>query len=66
MERFNQATLALRDEPAVHAFALADRVRDKRLFEDEVHLTFDGLKLEAILVAEYIVEQKLLSEPRNR
>jgi hypothetical protein len=66
MDRFNQATLALRDEPAVHVLALADLVKDKRLFEDEVHLTHDGLKLEAIHVASYVVDQKLLLEPRNQ
>ena len=66
MERFNQSTLALRDEPAVHVLELADRVKDKRLFEDEVHLAFEGLKLEAIHVAAYIVDEKLLVEPRNQ
>ncbi len=66
MERFNQATLALRDEPAVRVLPLADLVKEKRLFEDEVHLTFEGRKLEAIHVAAYIVDQKLLVEPRNQ
>lgn len=66
MDRFNAATVALRDEPAVHVLPLADAMRDKALFEDEVHLKFEGLKLEAILVAQYVVERKLCAEPRNR
>jgi hypothetical protein len=66
MDRFNAATIALRDEPAVHVFTLGEEIRDKALFKDEVHLKPEGLRLEAQAVARYIVEHGLLREPGNR
>jgi hypothetical protein len=66
MDRFNAATIALRDEPAVHVFTLGEEIRDKALFKDEVHLKPEGLEIEARAVARYIVEHGLLREPRNR
>jgi hypothetical protein len=66
MDRFNQAVLELRDEPAVHVLPLAERIRETALFRDEVHLTLDGQRLEAQIVAQYVVDHRLLREPRNR
>ena len=66
MDRFNAATIALRDEPAVHVYTLGEEIRDQALFKDEVHLKPEGLQIEARAVARYIVEHGLLREPRNR
>jgi hypothetical protein len=66
MDRFNEAVLAMKQEPAVRVLPLAGEIRDPALFEDEVHLTFDGQRREAQLVARYILDQGLLREPRNR
>ena len=66
MDRFNEAVLALRDEPAAHVLPLAEAIREPALFNDEVHLTHEGQRLEAQLVAKYILEHGLLREPRNR
>lgn len=66
MDRFNAATIALRDEPALHVFTLGEEIRDKALFKDEVHLQPEGLQLEAQAVARYILENGLLRGPRNR
>lgn len=60
MEAFNAAVLELREEPSVHALDVASKLTDKSLFKDEVHLTHKGLRLEAVLVAGYIREQRLL------
>jgi hypothetical protein len=66
MDRFNEVVLELRDEPAVHVLPLADEIRETQLFTDEVHLTLDGQRREAQIVARYIVDHNLLHEPRNR
>lgn len=66
MDRFNEVVLALRDEPAVHVLPLADEIREPALFKDEVHLTLEGQRQEAQVVARYILENGLLREPRNR
>lgn len=66
MDRFNQAVLELRDEPAVHVLPLAERIRETALFRDEVHLTLEGQRQEAQIVARYVVDHQLLREPRNR
>ena len=66
MERFNEVVLALRDEPAAHVLDVAGAIRDPALFHDEVHLTHEGQRAEAQLVAKYVLERELLREPRNR
>ena len=60
MQAFNAAVLELRDEPRVFTLDLAAQIRDKAMFEDEVHLQPEGLKAEAQIVARYIHEQRLL------
>jgi hypothetical protein len=66
MDRFNQAVLELSDEPAVHVLPMAEEIRETALFRDEVHLTPDGQRKEAQIVARYVVDHHLLREPRNR
>lgn len=66
MDRFNEVVLSLRDEPAVHVLPLADEIRQPAFFVDEVHLTLEGQRREAQLVARYILDNGLLREPRSR
>jgi len=66
MDRFNEVVLALREEPAVQVLPLADEIREPALFVDEVHLTLEGQRREAQLVARYILDNGLLREPRSR
>ncbi len=60
MKRFNEAVVALRAEPLSHVIDVAATIVDPKLFQDEVHLVDEGLRQEARLVAEYILERKLL------
>jgi len=62
MGRFNEAVLALRDEPRTWVFDLAPKLTETRLFLDEVHFIQEGVKLEGGLVADYILEHRLLGE----
>jgi hypothetical protein len=66
IERFNDAVLALADEPHAHVFALHERIIDPALFLDEVHLTKEGQKLEGEAVARHVIENELLRTPRER
>jgi hypothetical protein len=61
MKRFNEAVVALRSEPRSHVLDVAATIVDKELFQDEVHLVDEGLRREARLVADYILERKLVS-----
>jgi hypothetical protein len=61
LTRFNQAVLEVEtDDPLVQVFDLASAIGDAALFEDEVHLTPEGLVLEGELVSAFLLESGLL------
>lgn len=61
MRRFNDVVLELGSAKGASSLDLAAQLRDCGMFKDEVHLTPEGLELEARLVSDFIVEAKLLT-----
>lgn len=64
MRRFNEEVLALRDEPRAWVLDLAPHITDPAQFQDEVHLVHPALKVEAGLVADFVLANDLLSPRR--
>ena len=66
MQRFNQAIVALSDEPRSFVLPMHEQLSDATLFTDEVHLELKGQGLEAEALARFVVEKGILKSPRNR
>ena len=65
MRRFNEAVLALADEPHAYALPMHEKLTDPALFTDEVHFELKGQGLEAQALAEFVVEKAILKTPRH-
>jgi len=61
MRRFNDVVRSLANEPKVSVLDLAAEIVDPALFTDEVHLTEQGQLREAQLVAQAVIQRKLLN-----
>lgn len=64
MRRFNDVVRSLADEPRAYVVDAAAEITDPLLFNDEVHLTEEGQRVEAGVVARRIVESGVLVQGR--
>jgi hypothetical protein len=65
MRRFNEAVLALVDEPRAYVLPLHEKLTDPALFKDEVHFELEGQGLEAKALVDFVIEKAILKTPRN-